>query len=563
MRVRRAKCLGCQGNGLGLFVVATAALMAMVASPALGATAFDAGGGDAWWFNFLNWSQGSGVYAEGEDPADPPNYLPPAKDIGLGFVDPNPTDVQINDGVFLGAEGVVFDPDNDPYYNDAEYMSQFAFPTGYGPQDLQRFYVGRNVNSDDNPTLYNLLTIKSGDVTVERTIIGRSGEEGNLGRVNQLGGAFRVPSEDLHIGHREESGVGNGIWDYRGGTLDVSVDGGDGIKLSSGGEDARGSGGIGTFIMRNPGAGTGGYVRTFGMIVASYGGFDDDVTDDHDPDGVTRGVGIVEFHYENDGVRPIQVVTDLSINNGEADPTDDNDGTSEHRIRSSRLAFVLDEAPAVDASGVPVPLGLFDVDYSGLWGGVITGTGDIDGNGTPNEDTDQVFSNIDNTGIYSEGAVVEATYGQSTYRWNISYTGNINWSDGDNSVLDTTVGIMHNGVYTGIEGPASGTDVVLIGLDSTIVEGLFGDYNDDGVIDAADYTVWRDALAAGATTLTNDSTPGTVDESDYSYWKAHFGETTPPGAGALVVGAVPEPSTLVLTIFLAVLWMGRGLASRR
>ncbi len=560
MRLRRAESCGWLGSGMGAFVVAMVAMMFVVASPALGATSFDAGGGNAWWFDFENWSKGEGSEDFGNG-TDPPNFLPPAQDIGLGFVDPNPTDAQINNGVFLNAEGVVFDPDTDPYYNDAVYMSQFAFPSGYGPQDLYRFYVGRNVNSVDNPSLYNLLTIKSGDVTVQRTIIGRSGEEGNLARVNQLGGAFRIPSEDLHIGHREESGVGNGIWDYHGGTLDVAVNGGDGIKLSSGGTDAQGSGGVGTFIIRNPGAGAGGYVRTFGMIVASYAGFDDGVTDDHDPDGVTRGVGIVEFHYENGGVRPMQVVENLTINNGEADAPDDGDGTSEHRIRSSRLDLQLDEAPIVDGSGVPMPLGLFDVDYGELWGGIINGTGDIDGNGTPDEDTDQVFSNIDNTGIYSEGSIVTAMYGASTYRWNISYTGNINWSDGDSSTLDVSVGIMHNGVYTGIEGPGTGTDVVLIGLDSTIVEGLYGDYNDDGVIDAADYTVWRDVMTAGGTELTNDSTPGTVDESDFAYWKAHYGETA--GAGALAMAAVPEPSTLVLTMLVALLWLGRGLASRR
>jgi hypothetical protein len=79
-----------------------------------------------------------------------------------------------------------------------------------------------------------------------------------------------------------------------------------------------------------------------------------------------------------------------------------------------------------------------------------------------------------------------------------------------------------------------------------IIVPLYGDYNDDGAIDAADYTVWRDTLAAGGTELTNDPTPGTVDETDYTYWSAHFGETG--GAGALAGAAVPEPATLVLAI---------------
>jgi hypothetical protein len=78
--------------------------------------------------------------------------------------------------------------------------------------------------------------------------------------------------------------------------------------------------------------------------------------------------------------------------------------------------------------------------------------------------------------------------------------------------------------------------------------GLTGDFNNDGTIDAADYTVWRDAMAAGTGTLPNDPTPGTVDESDYQYWRAHYGETAGSGAGAGALAAVPEPTTAVLLL---------------
>jgi len=71
-----------------------------------------------------------------------------------------------------------------------------------------------------------------------------------------------------------------------------------------------------------------------------------------------------------------------------------------------------------------------------------------------------------------------------------------------------------------------------------------GDYNGNGKIDAADYTVWRDALTAGATELTNDPTPGTVDESDFLYWRDHFGETL--GASGTAATSVPAPTTALL-----------------
>jgi len=72
--------------------------------------------------------------------------------------------------------------------------------------------------------------------------------------------------------------------------------------------------------------------------------------------------------------------------------------------------------------------------------------------------------------------------------------------------------------------------------------GLPGDFNGNSTIDAADYTAWRDALTAGNSSLTNDPTPGTVDESDFLYWRDHFGEVLGSGAGAGTLTAVPEPA---------------------
>jgi PEP-CTERM motif len=77
--------------------------------------------------------------------------------------------------------------------------------------------------------------------------------------------------------------------------------------------------------------------------------------------------------------------------------------------------------------------------------------------------------------------------------------------------------------------------------------GLAGDYNGNGVIDAADYTAWRDTVTANGTSLLNDPTPGSVDESDFVYWRNHFGAGGGGGAGAAVsAAAVPEPAAIVL-----------------
>jgi hypothetical protein len=49
-----------------------------------------------------------------------------------------------------------------------------------------------------------------------------------------------------------------------------------------------------------------------------------------------------------------------------------------------------------------------------------------------------------------------------------------------------------------------------------------GDYNGDGIVDAADYTTWQDAMHR-TLYLPNDLTPGIVDESDLEVWKANYG----------------------------------------
>jgi hypothetical protein len=65
--------------------------------------------------------------------------------------------------------------------------------------------------------------------------------------------------------------------------------------------------------------------------------------------------------------------------------------------------------------------------------------------------------------------------------------------------------------------------------------GVSGDYNGNGVVDAADYVLWRNGGP-----LANDPSPG-VQPTDYNFWRSRFGATT-GGAGGGQAGGVPEPS---------------------
>lgn len=68
-----------------------------------------------------------------------------------------------------------------------------------------------------------------------------------------------------------------------------------------------------------------------------------------------------------------------------------------------------------------------------------------------------------------------------------------------------------------------------------------GDFNSDGLVDAADYTVWRDNENGDESVLggAGDGS-GTVDAGDYSLWVSNY------GAGGSVPVAVPEPTSVVL-----------------
>ena len=75
--------------------------------------------------------------------------------------------------------------------------------------------------------------------------------------------------------------------------------------------------------------------------------------------------------------------------------------------------------------------------------------------------------------------------------------------------------------------------------------GPTGDYNGNEVVDAADYTIWRDTLGQmvdnpgdGA----DGDASGTIDAPDHTHWKDRFGEIV-PGAGAGAT-AIPESTTI-------------------
>ncbi len=99
----------------------------------------------------------------------------------------------------------------------------------------------------------------------------------------------------------------------------------------------------------------------------------------------------------------------------------------------------------------------------------------------------------------------------------------------------------------------NGTNVQLAVIEAPI--GLPGDFNNDGVVNLADYSTWRDNLGAADESLLAGNGDGLngVDQGDYDLWKSNFGATAASleVASMLRLGpngssAVPEPNNCVL-----------------
>jgi len=72
-----------------------------------------------------------------------------------------------------------------------------------------------------------------------------------------------------------------------------------------------------------------------------------------------------------------------------------------------------------------------------------------------------------------------------------------------------------------------------------------GDYNHNGTVDAADYTLWRNTL--GQTGLAHyagadGNGDGQITQADYNVWRSHYGETITPISGSGSGSSASEPA---------------------
>jgi hypothetical protein len=97
-----------------------------------------------------------------------------------------------------------------------------------------------------------------------------------------------------------------------------------------------------------------------------------------------------------------------------------------------------------------------------------------------------------------------------------------------------------------------------------------GDYNQNGVVDASDYVLWR--KTSGQTVVSGQSADGTgdghIDQSDFNYWRSRFGNPGSSGFSSAFAdltssSAVPEPCAFGLALVAAIAWLATRVTRRQ
>jgi hypothetical protein len=84
---------------------------------------------------------------------------------------------------------------------------------------------------------------------------------------------------------------------------------------------------------------------------------------------------------------------------------------------------------------------------------------------------------------------------------------------------------------------------------TTLAVTIAGDYNDNGMLDAADYVLWRKLNGSSFNPRADGDTNGVIDSNDYAIWRSQIGASAGAGTGTSLSSAtipVPEPATIVL-----------------
>ncbi len=160
----------------------------------------------------------------------------------------------------------------------------------------------------------------------------------------------------------------------------------------------------------------------------------------------------------------------------------------------------------------------------------------ISPNGSTTGDSNHPHTDV---GAYRSSAGPFGTFDQGGNAWE--------WTESKNFPTDSYRVIMGGDYATNwsaLYAPGSyaiGASVAFGGFRVASSPATVGDFDENGVVDAADYVTWRRGLGS------------TYTQSDFDAWRTHFGQTATNGS-SVSAAAVPEPSTwpMLLTTVLAI-----------
>jgi hypothetical protein len=208
-------------------------------------------------------------------------------------------------------------------------------------------------------------------------------------------------------------------------------------------------------------------------------------------------------------------------------------------------------------------------------------------NPTPQEDTDMLVNIADiGAGWHRYAATIapdSVTYTidlfRDGFRNNMRDANGVVVGAGEAGVADATMTFPVNFFDVGFDslrigGPsgigsagagATGFDNILVKLVDVVTPGGSADFNGNGMIDAADYVLWRNN--EGSTTgtqATGDANGDTnVNQADYDIWRATFGSSVSGGAALGAAAAVPEPSSIIMASLGLIALFGASRARKR
>ena len=133
----------------------------------------------------------------------------------------------------------------------------------------------------------------------------------------------------------------------------------------------------------------------------------------------------------------------------------------------------------------------------------------------------------------------------------VALLGGFTPSSGDTFEIITATNVMDTFVTESLPALGGGISLDVVYSPtavSLVVVGIEGDYNNDGIVDAADYTVWRDSLGLTGEGLAADGDQdGEIDQDDYGVWVSNFGQAASTSSST----TIPEPAAwLIATIAL-------------